>query len=341
MKQEAFILAKQDAWTQFEEALTKHMQPDEDEDDESKVAEPHDLPKLYRQISHDLANAKARQYSPELIQRLNDLLLLGQSQLYRPSNRVLSSLIRFVSNDFRQSLCSIKAYIIWAHILFYGFAFSSAALVIYSPDALKHFVDPGTISSIERMYNPSSEHFAKERASDSDFLMFGHYIRNNISIAFQCFAGGLAFGIGALFYLLYNAIFFGAISAHIVNIDYGSTFFSFVITHGSFELTAIVISAAAGGVIGKHLIAPGQRSRIDSLKLAGKRTFPVILGCFILLVLAAFVEAFWSSSQSIPNEAKYIVGGLCWLWILAFVFWPTAQSSKIESPSEQLAHAAR
>jgi uncharacterized membrane protein SpoIIM required for sporulation len=251
---------------------------------------------------------------------LNNLVLLGQTTVYKPHNKVFSGVIEFFSVSFKNSLGDIRAYVIWAHVLFYGFAFVSGILVYLFPNQVGVFVDSATISSIEKMYDPTSEHFSKERSSDSDFLMFGHYIMNNISIAFQCFVGGLVVGIGTLFYLMHNAVFFGAISGHIINIEYGSTFFSFVITHGSFELTAIVLSGAAGGVIGKHLIAPGQYSRIESLKMAGKRTFPVILGCFILLLLAAFVEAFWSSSRIVPNEVKYVVGGLCWLWMLLFVF---------------------
>ncbi|MFC3121128.1 stage II sporulation protein M [Agaribacter flavus] len=309
MKQHDFIAKNKENWVLFEKLALQ-----------DKLVNDFDLPKMYRQICHDLATAKARQYSPDLIQQLNALLLLGQSRLYKPSNRVLGSIVRFFTKNFKQGLIDIRLYVIWAHILFYGPAITAFAIVTLQPENANIFVDSGTISSIERMYNPNSSHFAKERPSDSDFLMFGHYIRNNISIAFQCFVGGILLGLGSLFYLVYNALFFGAISGHIVNIDYNITFFSFVVTHGAFELTAIVLSGAAGGVMGKHLIAPGEYSRLASLKLAGKRTFSVVIGCFILLVLAAFVEAFWSSSQTIPAYIKYIVGGLCWVWILSFVF---------------------
>jgi uncharacterized membrane protein SpoIIM required for sporulation len=309
MKQEDFMRHNKERWQLFENVIA-----------DTEQAKQYDVPKLYRQISHDLATAKARQYSPELVSRLNNLLLAGQTTLYKTHSRILGSIFHFFTINFKKSLVDIRSYVIWAHFIFYGFAAVAVAIVLYYPDQVGVFVPSTTISSIEVMYDPTSEHYAKERASDSDFLMFGYYIRNNISIAFQCFVGGIMFGLGALFYLVYNAVFFGAISGHIINIDYGSTFFSFVVTHGSFELTAIVLSSAAGGVIGKHLIAPGQYSRIESLKQAGQRTFPVILGSFILLILAAFVEAFWSSSRIVPNEVKYIVGGLCWLWVLSFVF---------------------
>lgn len=309
MKQQDFIDNRKSSWLQFEQALLQQQ------------GDHSDLPKMYRQLCHDIATAKARHYSPEVIDKLNNLLLTGQAQMYKPKNRLFSSMFEFVIHDFRQSIIDIRRYVVIAHALFYGTALLIMALVCFMPSSASYFVAPEMLFNIEKMYDPTSEFYAKERASDSDFLMFGHYIKNNISIAFQCFVGGILLGLGTLFFLIYNAIYFGAIMGHIINIEYQSTFFSFVITHGSFELSAIVLSAAAGGVIARHFIAPGNHTRVESLKLAGKRTFPVIIGCFILLLLAAFVEAFWSSSQTLPNIIKYVVGGACWLWMLWFMFW--------------------
>ena len=48
------------------------------------------------------------------------------------------------------------------------------------------------------------------RTAGTDWAMFGHYIQNNVGIAFQCFAGGLFFGIGSLVVLGYNGVLAGA-----------------------------------------------------------------------------------------------------------------------------------
>ena len=88
--------------------------------------------------------------------------------------------------------------------------------------------------------------------------MFGHYIRNNIGVSFQCFAGGLFAGIGSLFFLAYNGAFGGALAGYLTARGLSSTFYSFVATHSSFELTAIVISGAAGLRIGQALLSPGD-----------------------------------------------------------------------------------
>ena len=42
---------------------------------------------------------------------------------------------------------------------------------------------------------------------------------------------------------------------------------------------------------------------------------------FGLLLIAAFVEAFWSSSAWISHEVKYFSGALCWVGVLVYFIW--------------------
>src|SRR5258708_29542768 len=95
-------------------------------------------------------------------------------------------------------------------------------------------------------------------------MMFGFYIRNNVSVALQCFAGGLVAGLGSLFFLAYNGAFSGALAGYLTERGLSPTFYSFIATHSAFELTAIVLSGAAGLRIGHALLAPGRGTRRQS-----------------------------------------------------------------------------
>jgi uncharacterized membrane protein SpoIIM required for sporulation len=309
MKQVEFTKQKETQWQLLRDVLA-----------DPALAKEHDLPKMIRQLSHDLAIAKSRLYSPSLVNYLNQLMLMGHQQLYKPTNRFFAPLWKFIKFDLPRSLVDLRQYVVWAHVLFYGVALIAMVITLIDPDFIRNVISNAQVVDIEEMYDPLSKHYGKERESDSDFLMFGYYIFNNISIAFQSFVGGIILGFGALYVLLFNALYLGVISGHIVNIDYGSTFFSFVITHGAFELTAIVLSGAAGSVIGLNLLRPGSYSRVDALKMSGKKALPLMFAAFLMLVIAAFIEAFWSSSQTIPHEVKYAVGGFCWIWVLLYLF---------------------
>jgi uncharacterized membrane protein SpoIIM required for sporulation len=149
--------------------------------------------------------------------------------------------------------------------------------------------------------------------------MFGYYIRNNISVAFQCFAGGLFAGLGSLFYLGYNGAFSGALAGYITERGLSSTFYAFVATHSAFELTAIVLSGAAGLRVGHALLAPGRLTRRQSLVVATRDTAVIVYGVVALLIIAAAVEAFWSSASWLPHTVKYGVAAACWLAVLGYL----------------------
>ncbi|WAJ72187.1 stage II sporulation protein M [Catenovulum adriaticum] len=304
MKQTQFVKNRESDWLTLEQFIKQEKQTDFV-----------DLPALLRAVTHDLAIAKSRSYSPTVVTRLNQLVMAAQAQMYKPKDKVFYQLLRFMRVGFPSSVHVLKRAVIVNHILFYGLALLAYVLTLYKPELIYQFVDNAQVSNLESMYNPQAEHQLNERESSGDFAMFGYYIFNNIKIAFQTFVGGLLLGVGALFFLIFNGFFFGAISGHIINIGYQSTFFSFVITHGSFELTAIVLSAAAGTHIGYSLLNPQRLSRSLAVKQASLRAFPVLFGAFVFLIIAAFIEAFWSSSQWIPNSVKYAVGGICWLWV--------------------------
>ncbi|MCU4675271.1 stage II sporulation protein M [Catenovulum sp. 2E275] len=310
MKQTQFINARKADWQLLEREI----------EGSDKNTDFIDLPALLRAVTHDLAISKSRSYSPDLVNKLNTLVTSAQAKMYQPKHKVWYELLRFMRVGFPLSVFQLKRAVIINHFLFYGLALVAYLLTIYKPELIYQFVDNFQVSNIESMYNPESKYRLKERASSGDFAMFGFYIFNNIKLAFQTFVGGLVLGVGALFFLIFNGFFFGAISAHIVNIGYQSTFFSFVITHGSFELTAIVLSAAAGTHIGYSLLNPGRLSRSIAVKQAAKRAFPVMFGAFIFLIIAAFIEAFWSSSLWLPNSVKYTVGACCWIFIAIYFY---------------------
>jgi uncharacterized membrane protein SpoIIM required for sporulation len=149
-------------------------------------------------------------------------------------------------------------------------------------------------------------------------MMFGFYLYNNIGIAFRTFASGIFVGIGSVFILIYNGVVLGAVGGHLYNAGFGGTFFPFVIGHSSFELTAIVLAGATGVRLGLAVLAPGRTTRSRSLREAARASVPVLYGMTALLVVAAFVEAFWSASAIAP-QVRYLAGAAGWAAVLGYL----------------------
>ena len=192
------------------------------------------------------------------------------------------------------------------------------------------YLDPGfilsmheapTVRDYEHMYGEGVDAIGRERSAQNDWVMFGFYIKNNISIAFQCFAGGIFAGIGSLFFLAYNGILAGSLAGYLSWRGHGLNFYSFVVTHGAFELTAIVLAGAAGLRLGHALLAPGRLTRRAALEAAAAQAALLIYGVIAMLLIAAGIEAFWSSARWVAPALKFGVGGGCWLLVIAYLGW--------------------
>jgi uncharacterized membrane protein SpoIIM required for sporulation len=179
-------------------------------------------------------------------------------------------------------------------------------------------VSSDTAASFEQMYSPAADAIGRTRTASTDWMMFGFYIRNNVGVAFQSFAGGLFAGLGTLFFLAYNGAFSGALAGYLTERGLSTTFYSFIATHSAFELTAIVLAGAAGLRMGHALVAPGRLTRRQSLVQATRDAVVILYGVTAMLFVAAAIEAFWSSARWIPHAVKYTVAAICWTTVFGY-----------------------
>jgi len=71
--------------------------------------------------------------------------------------------------------------------------------------------------------------------------------------------------------------------------------------------------------MGWAILAPGRLHRVEALRQAASGGVRLILGAVALLLLAAFIEAFWSSNRAIPADIKYAVGACGWLLVILYL----------------------
>lgn len=274
---------------------------------------------LYRRACEHLALARARFYPAYLVDRLERLTSDAHQVIYHQSEFGVARIRKIVTVDFPQTVRRQWPYVLVAAATFLVPTVVIALLVYWRPELILSVVTADTAASFEEMYSPAADSIGRTRSANTDWIMFGYYIRNNIGVAFQCFAGGLFAGLGSLFFLGYNGAFGGAIAGYLTERGLSSTFYSFVVTHSAFELTAIVLSGAAGLRVGHALVAPGRLTRRQSLVHATRESVIVLYGVTALLLVAAAVEAFWSSAAWLPPSVKYGVAAVCWTAVLAYL----------------------
>lgn len=315
MKQAAFEKRHQHTWQTFAknvQALHKGQ---------VKKGQVENFSQDYRRICQHLAIAQQRGYSQPLLDSLEILAVQGHQQFYRHKSPLLSQLLAFIVIDFPATVRQQWPSVAIAGLLFFGSFMLMGVLTVLYPELIHSLLSPAQLAKMENMYDPVQRQIGPMslRNHQDDWAMFGFYIMNNIGIAFQTFASGLVLGLGSVFFLLFNGLHIGAIAGHLTHIGYSTTFWPFVIGHGAFELTAIVIAGAAGLKLGFALIAPGPLSRATALRRAARTSIKLMGGVIIFLLLAAFIEAYWSSSSSTSILIKVLVGSGLWVLMLSYL----------------------
>lgn len=273
---------------------------------------------LYRRACEHLALARARSYPAYIVTRLERLTAEAHQRIYQQREFGVARLRQMAAVDFPRTVRAHKWYVAVAAALFLLPTVVLGLLVYFQPEIILSVVSADTAAEFEEMYSPTASSIGRTREAATDWMMFGYYIRNNISIAFQCFAGGLFAGLGTIFFLAYNGAFGGALAGYLTERGLSATFYSFIATHSAFEVTAIVIAGTAGLRLGHAVVAPGQKLRRVALVDASRDTTVLLFGVTAMLVLAAAVEAFWSSASWLNPIVKYSVAAVCWIGVLGY-----------------------
>ncbi len=310
MNQRDFVHRRETEWRWMEETLTLNIS-----EFRKRALR---FPSAYRRIIRDLNTARSEDFDPLLAERLDRLVLEGHGRLYKVRKLKFNRLTDFIALEFPRAVRRERRLLIIFTIAFFSVSATAALFVGSNPEIMPIWFSHEVTDNLEEMYDPDSGHFLTPRDVNDDADMFGFYIYNNISIAFQSFAGGILAGIGSLLYMLYNAFFLGAVGGYLQNIGFGNTFFPFISGHAALELTAIIFSAAAGWRLGIALLRPpGRLTPKAGMKLIGKRILPRLYGSVFLLVLAAIIEAFWSSSR-LSASIKYVFGAFIAVLMLTY-----------------------
>jgi uncharacterized membrane protein SpoIIM required for sporulation len=261
------------------------------------------LGELYRDACADLMRAEAHDLPRETVAYLHSLVGRAHNVIYRGRGFRFSDAFRAVFEQAPRRLRADPALRI-AALAFYGVFLIFALLAAGRPGFAREVSGEAYLGQMEEMYStPLAERASGGMQGRNDSAMTGFYIYHNAGIGLQCFAWGIAAGLGTLYTLVSNAVSLGVAFGHMATTPQAANFYEFVTAHGPFELTAIVFSGAAGLRMGYGLIDTKGRSRLASLKRSAHDALPAAGAAVVLFILAAFLEGFVSAS-AMPYSSK-------------------------------------
>jgi uncharacterized membrane protein SpoIIM required for sporulation len=268
---------------------------------------------LYRALSTDLVRARTAGYSGETIAYLDALAARAHNAIYGAPPYRFRAVLDLVLRDFPRTLRRRASFFGFAAFLFVvpalvGF-FGARASGAFAAEVLP-----------ESMMEEMEESYSKPavRSGADNVHMAGFYVNNNVGIAFRCFATGALFGLGSVFFLVYNGLLMGTVAGMLARTGHAMNLLTFCCGHSSFELTAIVIAGTAGLRMGYAMVSTEGRTRWGSLRRCADELVQLVSGAGLMLVVAAAIEGFWSPSAA-PAQVKWIVAVIFAILVTAYL----------------------
>jgi uncharacterized membrane protein SpoIIM required for sporulation len=304
---------------------------------------------LYRRACYDLAYARLRGADQRLVDHLNDLVKRGHGVLYAERGPGASSLWHFLRVGFPRLLRARKAYVLAALALFLLGAGVAAGIVAYNPANLRAVV-PAQFADNDDYYAQREKDPTFEAPDEAKPAFAAGLMTNNIRVAILAFALGSLAGFPTLLLLFYNGMPLGGLAMQQHQHGRDLLFWSLILPHGIVEITAILIAGGAGMLIGRSLVAPGELSRRDAVRIAGGEAVRLLFGTVPLFIAAGFIESFITPT-ALPKEIKLGFAALTAVGLIAYFragmyedeeaagASPAAASPKVPAPAPRGAEA--
>ena len=153
------------------------------------------------------------------------------------------------------------------------------------------------------------------------------------------FTSGLFCGIPTLYKHAETSVMLGIFDQFFAARGLGLDFWLVVFVHGTLEITALIISAAAGLVLGKSFLFPGTIRRMDAFKKGAKDGVKMMIGLMPVLALAAFFEGFITrlyNDMSILTTLVFALSVVFVIWY--FIIYPIwlARKMKMQLNEEEV-----
>jgi uncharacterized membrane protein SpoIIM required for sporulation/uncharacterized RDD family membrane protein YckC len=259
----------------------------------------------YREVAADLARARTYGVDARVLAYLERMVGAGHNALYglRGVRRVPVS--RLLLRGLPAAAYRARAYVAAAALLFAVPAVIGWTIVREQPAIVHEILPDGMIARAEAGASERVEGRGYAQAPSPYLpLVASRIIANNVQVAFGAFAFGVTAGIGTVAVLAFNGLFFGAVLALFANYGLAGWLLTFVAGHGVLELTAIFIAGAAGLLVARAIVAPGDLTRRDALVSQGRWAVLLVGAAACLLLIAGTIEGFLSASGA-PAAFKF------------------------------------
>lgn len=307
MREGQFIKKNKDRWEGYQQHAAEN--PDE-------------LAKRFTYLVDDLAFAKTFYPGSHTSRYVNGMAAKIYLDIYKNKKEKSQRFITFWTTELPLILYRYRRTLLFSFVFFIVFLLLGIIASSIEPDFIKTVLGPEYVEMTEQNI-AAGDPFGVYKKEDS-FTMFLFIAWNNIRVALIMFGSGILFGAGTLFFLFKNSLMVGVFEFMFYKHQLGVSFFLVVFIHGTLELSAIVIAACAGFILGGSVLFPGTFTRLHALQMASRDAVKIIIGLIPVFIVAAFFESYVTRHTGMPVLMSLFILAASLAFILFyFVFYPT------------------
>ncbi|MEO0463108.1 MAG: stage II sporulation protein M [Pseudomonadota bacterium] len=331
LRSDRFRLEREGDWRRLEDII-KQME-------KGGVSNVHDddliaLPTLYRTAASSLSVARETSLDRATLSYLESLVQRAWFQVYGPRKGFFAWLREFFMGGWSRAVQSL-----WLDICITFFVMVAGTVVgwlLVARDQEWFFRLVSERMAGPRVPGASREELLETIAIETEtqgLSAFAAFLfSNNAGVCILAFALGFAFGIPSLLLMVHNMALLGAMMWVFAGAGLQVEFAAWLSVHGTTEIFGILLAGAAGLHIGRSIAFPGNASVLDAAADAGRRASLVMAGVVIMMIIAAFLEAFPRQLVG-STSGRFLIGGtFLAFWLSYFFLYRPADVMTVAQP---------
>jgi len=289
MREVAFIKQNKKKWLNFENAIFGKT-----------LKNPDELASLYVHLVNDLSYAQTYYPKSKTILYLNNLAAKAFQKIYKTKREDTNRFIYFFKVEVPMIVYEYRRYVLYAFIIFFGFVAMGVVSAAYDDSFVRLILGDAYVN--QTLDNIEAGDPVAVYKSGSNWGSFIGITLNNLYVGIRAFLFGIFGGLGTALIMLYNGIMLGSFQYFFYQEGVLWESVRGIWIHGSMEIFAIVIEAAAGLILGASILFPKTFSRLTSFKIGVKNGVKILLSTFPFTIAAGFLEGYVTRySNVMPN----------------------------------------
>ncbi len=328
MREVSFIKQNKEKWLSFEKAIFNN-----------DFKNPDELATQYIHLINDLAYAQTYYPKSRVIEYLNQLAAKAFQKIYKTKREDTNRIVAFWKTEVPLICYQYRKFIYVAFIIFFAFTFIGVISAANDGEFVRSILGDNYVN--QTLANIEAGDPVAIYKSGSNWGSFIGITINNLKVGVISFVLGVFGGIGTIYILFKNCIMLGSFQYFFYEKNVFWESVRGIWIHGSMEIFAIVIEAAAGFILGASILFPGTHSRYTSFKLGAKTGIKILISTFPFTFFAGFLEGFITRySNSMPNwlSVGIIVITLSFISFYYIIYPFKVHKKIIQSPKIYLAN---